>query len=95
MSSTKKYTEDYKRRAVELVLNEGMTASKVAKDLGINPSYLTLWKKEYLNTKHGISNKKPLDKTEADKRITELEKELRIAREERDILKKAVSFFAK
>ena len=95
MSRTKKYTDDYKTRAVELVLNEGMTASKVAKDLGINPSYLTIWKKEYLNAKHGISNKKPLDKTEAEKRIAELEKELRIAREERDILKKGVSFFAK
>lgn len=95
MSGTKKYTDEYKRRAVELVVIEGMTATKVAKDLCINPSYLTIWKKEYLNSKQGISNKRPLDKEEAEKRISALEKELRIAREERDILKKAVSFFAK
>lgn len=95
MSIKKRYTEEYKNRAVELIIKEGMTASKVAKDLGINPSCLTVWKKEYINSKHGISNAKPSSKSEAEIRIAELEKELRIAKEERDILKKAVSFFAK
>ena len=57
------------------------------------------WKREY---ELGIAQGKPVFTgrgvealTEQEKEIKQLRKELEIARQERDILKKAVTFFAK
>ncbi len=97
MSNQKKqYDQEFKDRAVRLVLDKGKTASEVSRDLGISPNLLSIWKRNYLLQSKGITNDiVHNDLDSAQKRIRELENELLIAKEERDILKKAVSFFAK
>lgn len=97
MSKQKKqHDQEFKDRAVRLVLDKGKTASEVSRDLGISPNLLSIWKRNYLLKSKGItSNIVHDDLDSAQKRIRELENELLIAKEERDILKKAVSFFAK
>jgi transposase len=89
------YTTEFKERAVKLVLEQGIKASQVAEELGVSNSYLSKWKKEYLMKRNNVKIDKPRTLDEASDRIKELENELIIAQEERDILKKAVGFFAK
>ena len=84
------FTPQFKRDAVALV-NEGKTVTEVARDLGIARSLLQRWKEEF--ALKGASSRKRTKGTEA-QRIRELEKKLRDVAEERDILKKALAYFA-
>jgi transposase len=87
------FTPQFKKDAVAL-LKEGRSASDVARSLGIARSLLQRWK-EQLDCKRppevfpGSGNRTP-DVQE----VVELRKKLRRVTEERDILKKALAFFA-
>jgi transposase-like protein len=91
-----KYTKEFKEEALNLCKEPGYTFSLVAKRLGISVKQLYRWRKEYEasgplafpgNGREALSDK--------DRRIRELEKRLRDAELERDILKKAVGIFSK
>ena len=43
----RKFTSDFKQGAVKLVLEQGMTRSKVAEDLGVNANIVSKWVREY------------------------------------------------
>jgi transposase-like protein len=53
----KRYDEEFKRQAVELVIHSGRTQAQIARELGVSEYSLTLWKKDYLvhNCGNGIS----------------------------------------
>jgi len=93
--SAEKYSQEFKDRAVLVLIETGKKASQLSIELGVPASYLSHWKRNYLMKLRGIKGTSPQTLEDAGKRIIELEKELLIAKEERDILKKAVSFFAK
>jgi transposase len=88
------FTPQFKKDAVRLVTEEGKSLSEVAAHLGIARSLLGYWK-EQLSRKpaaevfpgHGRMS------GEAQK-VRELEKKLRDVTMERDILKKALAYFA-
>ena len=88
----KKYTQEYKDEAVELVVSSGRPIAEIARNLGINEGTLANW----VNTakKSGKLKEKPLD-TDERARLKELEDENRRLRMERDFLKKAAAWFAK
>jgi transposase len=44
----KRYDEEFKRQAVELVIHSGKTQAQIARELGVSEYSLTLWKKDYL-----------------------------------------------
>ena len=44
----KRYDEEFKRQAVELVIHSGKTQAQIARELDVSEYNLTLWKKEYL-----------------------------------------------
>jgi transposase-like protein len=44
----KRYDEEFKRQAVELVIDGGRTQAQIARELGVSEYSLTLWKKAYL-----------------------------------------------
>jgi len=81
----KKYTQEYKDEAVELVISSGRPIAEIARNLGINEGTLANW----VNTakKSGKLKEKPLD-TDERARLKELEDENRRLRMERDFLKK-------
>jgi len=87
------FTPQFKKDAVAL-LKEGRSATDVAHSLGIARSLLQRWK-DQLDRKRpaevfpGSGNRAP----EAQE-VAELRKKLRRVTEERDILKKALAFFA-
>ena len=88
------YSDEFKADAVRLVLQEGLSAAGVAKDLGINPNTLHNWVnlKRTQNIHEGVGPEEIEDK---DSELARLRRENRILREEREILKKAAAFFAK
>jgi Transposase. len=85
--SYQKYDEEFRTNACKLVLEEGRTAVSVEHDLGLPPGTLSHWLKKHK------SNASP-QYTNMIAENRRLRKELDIARQERDILKKAVAIFS-
>jgi transposase len=76
-----------------LVLIEGKSVMRTAKDLGLAGSVLSRWV-EQARADRGTSQRGTLT-TEEKEEVTRLRKEVRELRLEREILKKAAAFFAK
>ena len=97
MGKHNSYTPEYKLEAVRLALTEGI--SDTARNLGINPNMLGRWKKEHetraAEARPVFTGRGTTALTEQEREIRQLKRDLDIARQERDILKKAVAFFAK
>ena len=66
------------------------TVKEVADELGINHNLLSKWRQ-----RDSESKEKPVVLTEDQRLIRKLQKELKDAQMERDILKKAVSIFSR
>ena len=93
MATTRqKFTSEFKASATRLVLEENVTRTKVAKDLGININMISKWVNEFqAKGSEAFPGNGVL--SPQDKKINDLEKENRQLRLERDILKKATAFF--
>ncbi len=93
----RQYDEEFKRNAVELTRKNGNTVSRVAEDLGINSSMLVRWRME--QESYGVrafpGQGKLMKGTDLEEENRRLKKELAIAQEERDILKKATAIFSR
>ncbi len=89
------YPPEFKREAVELIRNSEKPVKEIAKDLGIRAELLHRWKREQISAgDHSFPGHGNLgDPEEVSRR--DLEKRLRNAEEERDILKKALAIFSK
>src|SRR5262245_13329333 len=85
------FTPAFKRDAVRLVA-EGKTATEVARNLGIARSLLQRWKDQLDGTLPTAAARSR--RSAATDRVRELERQLRDVTEERDILKKALAYFA-
>jgi transposase len=85
------FSASFKAEAVKLVKEQGLSAGKAAKDLGISESMLRRWiaaSEVEAGDKAGLT---VAEKAE----IRQLKRENATLRMERDILKKATAFFAK
>ncbi len=89
------YDREFKQKAVELSFARG-NAKEIAKELGIGPELLYRWRREYQRYENNSFPGKGKPKmTDLEREIARLRKELRDAKMERDILKKAVSIFSR
>jgi len=90
----KTYTPEFKREAVRLAQTSGKPIAQVARELGISDTSIHQWRKEL--TEHG-SEAFPGSghQTAQEEEIRRLKRELEITKQERDILKKAVSIFSR
>ncbi len=88
----RQFTDEFKAGAVRLVLDEGKRVAEVARDLGLTASALRIWvqraRADRSGGKTGLTSEERAE-------YAAMRKELRVVRMERDILKKAVAFFAK
>jgi len=90
----KKYDWEFKQKAVELSFARGNT-QEIAFELGLRPELLYRWRREYQHCeKNSFHGKGKPKMTDLERENARLKKELRDARMERDILKKAVSIFS-
>jgi len=92
-----KYSKEFKDSTVQLILNNNESVVKVAQDLDLNEKTLYSWVTTYKRA-HNIPTKN-INFTNAneplDVEVKRLRRELKIAKQERDILKKATAYFAK
>jgi transposase len=89
------YTREFKVEAVRLVTERGYKAAEAAKNLGISPGALSKWKRELEAEgapEAAFPGKGYLKPAEA--QLRDLKQELDRVTRERDILKKAVAYFA-
>lgn len=87
------YTAEFKREAVRLVQERGMTYTQVGRDLGVGKSLIRDWCIKAASSTGEESDTGSGSAVEAE--LRRLRKENAILREEREILKKAAAFFAK
>ena len=89
------YDRVFKEKAVQLSY-ERHNISELARELGITAPQLYKWRKEYEEFEQGsFSDNGNVKQTPEQDRIAELERKLKDAEVERDILKKAVGIFSK
>ena len=92
--SRRKHSAEFKRDAVRLTHEPGRTVGEVATSLGLDRSLLQRWKSEL--DAHGASAFPGNGRAKAsDEEVLRLRKDLARAQQERDILKKALAYFAK
>ncbi|SCZ11913.1 transposase [Alkaliphilus peptidifermentans DSM 18978] len=94
MSNKNKFTEDYKKEIVKLVTELGKKPTDVAKDIGVTPTSIRRWVKQYsLHGEDAFPGKGKLRPADAEQK--RLEKENKDLKEEIAILKKAMGIFSR
>ena len=89
----KAYTKEFKLGAARMVVEEGMKPIRVARDLGVAASSLSGWVSTYKKHGSGAFPGKGFLAPQDDE-LRRLQRELRQAQMERDLLKKTIAFFA-
>jgi transposase len=85
------FTKEFKAEVVELVRQPGNSAASVARDLDLTQTAVRAWVKQADiddGDREGLTSVQLAE-------LTQLRKENRVLREERDILKRATAFFAR
>jgi transposase len=90
----KTYPEEFRREALKLASKPNVSVAQVERDLGITSGLIHKWRERY-HVDETTDELKPSAEREAEAEIRRLKRELAIAREERDILKKAIQVFSK
>lgn len=88
---SKTYTRDFKRMIVELINKQNHSTSKTAEEFNVPLKTLENWITAYNKDEHCFDP----DYVSPQERIAKLEKENKMLKETNEILKKAVTFFAK
>ena len=91
-SPRRSFTPEFKAEVVELVRQPGNTVGSVARDLNLTDTAVRAWARQadldQGRRSDGLTSEQLSE-------MAQLRKELREAREERDLLKRAVAFFAR
>ncbi len=92
MPRPRKYSDEFRERAVRLVFESGRPIAPVARDLGVNHESLRSWVRQ---AQADDGRRKDLLATSERERLKQLERENRELRKANEILKAASVFFAK
>jgi transposase len=84
-----RYTDEFRRDAVRIAITSGLTRPQVSSDLGVGLSTLNKWVQ-----KHQYDGLMPGPHEDVERENERLRNEVRLLREEREVLKKAAIFFA-
>ena len=91
MGKRQRYTSEFKKEAVSLVLESGMSVAKAALDLGVGKSTLDKWVRQARDRGNDPNGVTKAERAE----LIRLRKENRMIRLERDLQKKTAVYFAK
>ena len=92
-SRRRRFTEEFKRDAVRLVVAEGYSFKAAAVAVGVSDQTLRTWHARFAPQPLPCGEKASVDELRDENQ--RLRKQLRRAEMERDILKKATAYFAK
>jgi transposase len=90
----KKYSKEFKMETLEISRSSGKSDSQLERELGLSRGCLYNWRKQIEREGEQAFRGRGRLKAE-DERIRQLERELAIVRQERDILKKAMAIFTR
>jgi transposase len=93
----RKYTEEFKLEALELLKSSGKSAGQIERDLGITPGLLVKWRDRYQVITQGETQAhlEASDLEAAKREIKRLQRRLAEVEEEREILKKTINIFSR
>jgi transposase len=87
------YSDDFRREAVRLLAEAGKPLKQIARELGVDPATLRLWRRQFAVRRSASAPRDKVPLLEEENR--RLRRENARLLEEREILKKATAFFAK
>jgi len=96
----RKFTHEFRKEAADQVIAEGRSVTEVADALGVPAGTLSVWVSKFRNGQwtldSDLSNgtNRTNQPTMDQRKISELQAQLRRVTQERDILKKAAAYFA-
>ena len=93
----RKYAEEFKLEALQLLKSTGKSAGQIERDLGITPGLLIKWRNRYQVISQG-KNQTHLEVSDfeaAKREIKRLQRQLAEVEEEREILKKTINIFSR
>lgn len=93
-TTRRRHAAEFKREAVRLAQQPEVSRTQVARELNIHPSLLRKWEEQFSSGRWEAKPGAAL-KSEPAQELERLRRELRRVTMERDILKKAVAYFAK
>ena len=88
------FSKEFKVEAVRLAEQSNKPVTQIARELGIRPNQIYKWKQQ-LETKGKTAFCGTGQSTDADDEVIKLRRELAVAKEEIEILKKAAAYFAR
>jgi transposase len=91
MAKRRKFSEEFKREAVVLTRQPGVSVSQVAGDIGVRPDLLFRWRREL----DGEGKAFPGSGVARDQELLVLKRELAKVKRERDFLRDAAASFAR
>ena len=87
----RKFSEEFKREAVNLTRQPNATVNQVARDIGVGASDLFRWRRELEASGKAF----PGSGVPRDQEVMALKRELAKVKQERDFLRDAAAFFAR
>ena len=94
MATRRTFSSEFKREAVRLIKERGVSVAQAARDLDLHENVLRKWVRELAgDPEHAFPGQGQMKPEQAE--IARLKKEVAKLRMERDILKKAAAYFAK
>jgi transposase len=90
------FTHEYRAEAVKLVIEQGMGVTEAARKLAVSVKTYARWVQlARTNSLATVDAHRTQPVTDLQAEVSRLKRELAVACEERDILKKATAYFAK
>jgi transposase len=90
----RQFTREFKREAVKLITDRGVTVAQAARDLGVHGTVLRRWVHECAaDAQQAFPGRGQMKPDQAE--LARLRREVLKLKAERDILKKAAAYFAK
>ena len=85
------FSTDFKLEAAGLVLDQGYSIPETGKSMGVGPTALRRWVEQLRSERGGITPSRSKAMTPEQKRIQDLEAQVRRLEREKEILKKATA----
>jgi transposase len=92
MTQRRKYSAEFKREAVALTRQPGVSCRQIALEIGVNPNVLSRWRRE---ADEATDKAFKGSGSPRDEELARLKRELARVKKERDFLREAAVFFAK
>ena len=86
-------TKEQKLEFAKLMVDDGYSVLQIMEISGACESAVSRWKRQYVNELNGMTPNNKVALTPEHQRIQALEKQLKRAQRDNDILKKAAAFF--